>query len=77
MPRLSPKQKGLLQEIADAPLYDGKPGCLYLPHWSRFDYFTYEREAFQFARNLESRGFLTIQNYSFLYLTETGRAALA
>lgn len=65
--KISAKQKSLLTEISEK-YYEDKPSCLYLPHWSRYESFYSESAFKRYIRNMEERGLIRIENYSFAYL---------
>ena len=67
MPRLSKKQKSLLEEMGATPEIDGKRIPLYVENWSRAESFYSEGERLKFLKNMESRGLFRIENY-FLHL---------
>lgn len=65
--RLSAKQKSLFEEIAARPKWNDKPGCLYIYRWSRVESFYAESDLKRFLKNMEERGLIRIENYSFIY----------
>ena len=72
--KLSPKQRGFLKEISERVMegFEHNMPMLYVPHWSRYEYFTSWAELKRWLLNMEDRGLITIENDHFARITKLG-----